>query len=146
MGIKAITPKKHIEKYTIEQIRRIEQSIINVFMYVGEICVNEARANGGYTDQTGNLRSSVGYVVLHNGRVVSSMNFEQVKQGSTGVKNGEKFIKQLIGQFDTGFALIVVVGMEYAAYVEARGLNVLASSELKAADIAPKMLKKLGFK
>jgi len=146
MGIKSLTPRKHIEQYTVQQLRRIELSVVNTLMYIGEQCINEAKNNGAYTDQTGNLRSSIGYVVLHNGRVVSPMKFEQVKQGGKGLKNGKKFINELIGQYSKGFALIVVAGMDYAAYVEARGLNVLASSELKAADVTPKLMKKLGFK
>jgi hypothetical protein len=146
MAIKSLTPKKHIEQYTIQQLRRIELSIINTLSYIGEQCVNEARANGGYLDQTGNLRSSIGYVVLHNGRVVVPMRFEQVKQGGKGVKEGEQFINQLIGQYTKGFALIIVAGMDYAAHVEAGGLNVLASSELKASKITPQLLKKLGIK
>ena len=38
----------------------------NKFIEVGERCIIEARDNGAYTDRTGNLRNSVGYVVLLN--------------------------------------------------------------------------------
>lgn len=146
MALKQTTPSKEIAMHTIKQLRRLEASIINTLMYAGEQCVNEARNSGAYKDQTGNLRSSIGYVVLHNGRVVSPIKLSQVKQGGKGVKDGEKFINELIGQYSKGYVLLVVAGMEYAAYVEAKSLNVLASSELKAAELVPRLLKNLGIK
>lgn len=146
MGIKQKTPLSEITAYTVSELRKLHYKIITTLMYVGEQCVNEARRNGSYLDQTGNLRSSIGYVVLHNGVAVSPINFEQVKKGSKGTSKGEQFIKQLAAQYSKGYTLIVVAGMNYAAHVEARGLNVLASSELKAENITPKMLKKLGLK
>lgn len=142
MGIKPKTPKRQIEQYTLEQIRKKEQEIIETLLYIGEKCVNDARTKGGYTDRTGNLRNSIGYVVIHDGNVVSPMSFK----GGKGAEEGQKFIDKLKAHYKKGFTLIVVAGMSYASYVEAKGLNVLASSELKAIDMTPRMLRKIGIK
>lgn len=146
MGIKRQTPQRQIEQYTRAEIQKLEQRIAKTLMYIGEQCVNEARDSGAYINQTGNLRSSIGYVILHDGEVVVEPEFIQYKDGQNGVERGKDFIKELIARTGKGFSLIVVAGMEYAAYVEAKGLNVLSSSELKAIDMTPRMLRKIGFK
>jgi len=131
-----------IENHLKEQLERKEEAIINTLSYVGEACVNEARIGGQYKDQTGNLRSSTGYVIVKDGRIIRQSSFEQVKEGAKGTKGGEVFAKQLVGKFPTGICLIVVAGMNYAGYVSAKGLNVLDSAE----DLADQMMKQLGFK
>ena len=63
MGAKQITPMSEVDAYLEEQIQRIEQQTIYNLSYVGERCLNEARSTNSYKDQTGNLRSSIGYVI-----------------------------------------------------------------------------------
>lgn len=138
------TPKSAIGEYLNKELERREKSIIRVLTYVGEACIVEARSNGDYIDQTGNLRSSIGYVILNNGAVVSQSRFENVKNGSLGKKEGSDFIHELIKKNSYGLVLIVVAGMNYAAHVETRR-NVITSSELIAEQLVPKMLKQLGF-
>ena len=48
-----------------------------------------------------------------------------------------------VGKETKGVALVVVAGMNYAAYVEARGKNVLSSAEHLAERELPRMLEKL---
>lgn len=115
--------------------------------YVGLECVREARTKRRYTDQTGNLRSSTGYCILYNGVIVHQSGFEAVKTtAAQGAASGKKLMNNLIAQNSTGIVLIVVAGMNYAAYVEAKGLNVLDSSEIMAKKLIRKTLKRLGFK
>lgn len=101
------------------------EKAVQKFIEVGEECIAEARNNGAYQDQTGNLRNSVGYCVLLNGEVkgqkVSHLNKKTIDEVS------QKYPKDLV--------LIVVAGMNYAAYVEAKGYNVLSSAQLKAESI-----------
>ena len=52
----------------------------------------------------------------------------------------------MISQNPAGIVLIVVAGMDYAAYVEAKGLNVLDTSEIMAKKLVRRTLKRLGFK
>lgn len=102
----------------------------NKFIEVGERCIIEARDNGAYTDRTGNLRNSVGYVVLLNSVEKSKRNISALNQ---------KLTEELKNKYTKGLVLIVVAGMNYAAYVEAKGFNVLSSVELMAKNILTKL-------
>lgn len=144
MPIVQITPQSQIDDYFQKQLALREKAIIQTLNFVGVTCVNEARQNGDYMDQTGNLRSSIGYVVLKDGVVVNKSKFEQVKSGKEGKRDGASFLTELISENLKGIVLIVVAGMNYAAYVETNR-NVLMSSELLAERLVPQMLKQLGF-
>lgn len=147
MPIKKTSPNGQAEAFIEGFVKNKIQSLIDALVYVGLECVREARLNRRYTDQTGNLRSSVGFCVLYNGRVVKKSAFEAVKSSATeGSSAGSKFLKSLISENSRGIVLIVVAGMNYAKYVEAMGLNVLDSSELLAKKLVPQLLKDLGFK
>ncbi|MCC8153703.1 MAG: hypothetical protein LIP01_05480 [Tannerellaceae bacterium] len=144
MPIRRTTSPKNIDKYIKQEIKRREKVIINIFRYVGERCVIEGRTNGNYTDRTGNLRSSIGYVIVKDGRIVHTSSFPQLKDGTDGMVQGEKYAKSLAKQYSKGIVLIVVAGMKYAAFVEAlENFNVLSSAELLAKRLLPKMLKEL---
>ena len=69
-----------------------------VLMRVGEECVNYARVNGGYLDQTGNLRSSIGYVVMDNGKIISQSGFKKVKEGTFGATSGREFLQEILSK------------------------------------------------
>ena len=123
--------KKLEEKYRKAAILKLS--------YVGEQCIRDARLTGSYTDRTGNLRSSIGYVIVDRGQVVQESAFPTVKQGSEGAKGGKAYAHELAQQFSSGIALIVVAGMSYASYVQRRGYNVTASAELIAEQLIQKM-------
>lgn len=134
-----------VEAYLDEQIERIEQLIIYNLSYVGEQCLTEARNTNSYKDQTGNLRSSIGYTIVKDGRVIRQSDFAVVRKGSEGKSEGEQFARSLASKFPEGIVLIVVAGMNYASYVSAKGYNVLDSAELLADRLVPSILKQLGF-
>lgn len=146
MPIRQITPMSEIDRYTEQKLKVLEQAVIRTLTYCGELCLNVARSTNSYKDQTGNLRSSIGYVVTVDGRIVNQSDFETVKKGGDGSKQGAAFAKQLVRRFPKGICLIVVAGMDYAVHVKNRGYDVLDSSELTADRIVPYMLKQLGFK
>lgn len=92
---------------------------------VGERVVKYAREHGSYTDRTGNLRNSIGYVVVQFGKVVVSSFTDAepqiISRGyalsvADGLPKGHKTF------------LVWVAGMEYAKYVEARGYDVIEGS------------------
>ena len=143
MPIIQTTPQQEIDAYMAEGIKRIEYALVYNLQYVGERCVNAARKSKSYLDQTGNLRSSVGYVISVDGNVVNSSDFDTVKNGENGAKEGYEYACSLASQFPQGICLIVVAGMNYAAYVSATGRDVLDSAELLAEQLVPKMLSKL---
>lgn len=146
MPIRQITPMSEIDRYTEQRLRGLEQAVIRTLTYCGEVCLNVARSTNSYKDQTGNLRSSIGYVVAVDGRIVNQSDFETVKKGGDGSKQGAAFAKQLVRRFPKGVCLIVVAGMDYAVHVKNRGYDVLDSSELTADRIVPYMLKQLGLR
>lgn len=145
MGIHQTTPSSEIDRYIEEQIKLITQEMIKNLQYIGEKCLNAARDTNSYKDQTGNLRSSLGYVISMDGRIVYQSTFEVVKEGENGSKSGIRYAKELVRQFPEGIVLIVVAGMKYAQFVSAKGYDVLDSAELLALREVPKLLTQLGF-
>lgn len=144
MGIKMTTTKGEIDAFLRSELERIHELTVRMLCFLGEKCVVEARSNGQYVDQTGNLRSSIGYVVVYNGQIIDVSDFNPVKQGADGAKEGRALAEKLARNYKRGYALIVVAGMNYAAYVEAmEGKVVLTSAELFAKAELPAMVKKL---
>ena len=142
MAIKQTTPSGDIDRYIDDFIKKAESSIIASFQYIGEQCVIEARTNGSYKDHTGNLRSSIGYIVLQDGKIYQYGGFGTKEGGNEGYG----FAQSISVNYPTGIVLIVVAGMKYAAAVEAKNFNVLTSAELTADKIVPQILGQLGFK
>ena len=146
MPIKQTTTAEQIDAYIEKQMQTWRKLIVRNFIYVGEQVLNAARSTDSYKDQTGNLRSSIGYVIVKDGSVVRASSFEQVKNGSDGTSKGRSYAESLAARYKNGIALIVVAGMNYAAYVKKRGYDVIDSSELLAEQLVPQMLRKLGLK
>lgn len=141
------TPMSEIDAYLQEETKRIETLVISALAKLGDLCVSEARERtqeASWFDQSGNLRSSVGYVVVAHGFIVKTSSFNTVKQGSEGSNTGKKLAENLASRYSTGYALIVVAGMNYAERVEALDNKVvLASAELFARKELPGMMEKL---
>jgi hypothetical protein len=140
--------------YAEHQTAILKMKIIERMAYVGESCVRVGRFNGTYRDQTGNLRSSVGYVIVSDGNTVQASGFEQVaakrdlgpKEKADGGKQGEEFAKELAGKYPKGIVLIMVAGMKYAAAVADMGKDVLDSAENEADRLLPVMFGQLGLR
>lgn len=145
MPIKNLTPEGAISEFIGQQVERVTSALIYNLCAVGEQVLNQARSTNSYKDQTGNLRSSIGYVVAVDGEVVQSSSFEVVKDGADGSRDGKSYALELVKQFPEGIVLIVVAGMNYASYVSAKGYDVLDSSEVLADRLVPEILKQLGF-
>lgn len=145
MPIRSTTSDADIARYLDERLKRLRQVAINNLCYLGETAIKEARENHWYKDQTGNLTSSIGYCVLDNGKVVKESSFEVVKSGSSGSSEGREFLRTIVSEHSTGLVLILVAGMNYAAYVEAKNLNVLDSAEQLVERELPQLLKQLGY-
>lgn len=147
MGIKMTTPMSEVNAYLKAEAERIHRLTIRALAYLGEQCVKLARDRApelSWMDRTGNLRSSIGYIITHNGNIVQYSDFKQVKQGSEGVKTGKDFAEEIVKQFSSDYVLVVVAGMNYAEFVEARdNKDVLATPELFANKELPKMFERL---
>ncbi len=133
--------KKGLEKYLANQIKRIESILIRELEILVAQLENHAKLNAGYEDQTSNLKSSIGGVVLKNGRPIT---FKGFSGKSDGTSIGLEFLNSLISEHGKGYVILVVAGMNYASYVENfHGLNVLKKTELKMERDIPKILKRL---
>ncbi len=122
--------KKQIRQMLTEKRQRIHDAILLNLKRIGEQFVTRSRDNDTYKDRTGNLRSSIGYVILHNGEQM----FESFvsKGGAQGVSKARELVDEVKGNFPQGFVLIGVAGMSYAAAVEARGYDVITSGSIQA--------------
>lgn len=150
MPIRLTTPLSQIDKYMEQQLKRQERALVNTLSHIGQQCVNRARVSGSYTDRTSNLRSSIGYIVAVDGKVRSVSDFHPVQgkneenaSGEDGSKAGKDYAIELVAQYPKGTVLIVVAGMHYAKYVAAKGFDVIASAELEAKQLIPRLLKQL---
>lgn len=146
MPIRRLTPPAEIDRYIAGRTEAIKKALVYNLCAIGEQVLNAARLTNSYKDQTGNLRSSIGYVVAVDGEIVQMSSFDVVKNGGRGSKGGKTYAMKLVRDFPKGIVLIVVAGMKYASYVSAKGYDVLDSSELLADKLVPQMLQQLGFK
>lgn len=127
---------------------KLVDALVKNMCYIGEKCIEVARERGDYNDITGNLRSSIGYIVLSNGTVrqygAPVATSGKQGDGSAGVAAGNALLKKLQAEYPYGVVLILVAGMEYAAFVEnVRGKRVLIDAELEAQRLIEKLLGKM---
>lgn len=95
--------------------------------------VRDARLLDTYTDQTGNLRSSIGYVIYDNGAEIYQ-SFEargMSTGGEEGVKKAMELASNVAIAYGEQLVAVVVAGMDYAVYVESKGLDVITGPWLQ---------------
>ncbi len=122
----------------------LKRQVVDVFVKIGEYGYKLAVSRGNYQDRTGNLRSSIGYGVVVNGRLEKTGGFEQFASGSDGVSTGKNRLRELVSECRAGYiSLLFVVGEDYASYVEAMGYDVLTLSEIECFHKAEEMINGL---
>lgn len=150
---------QEIDKFLALKLEAMDQAIIRTLSYCGEQCRNIAVSRPSppeemagkphkpnYIDWSTNLRSSIGYVIVQDGRIRLKNGFKVVKRGGgQGSKTGLSFAKEIAKNSPKGYCLIVVAGMEYATYVHNKGYDVLDSAELEAERIVPELMRQLKF-
>lgn len=144
MGVEAQFTAEDVRERFEAFLQEIVRQQVEALQQLGEMCVTHARSipkEQGFEDQTGNLRSSIGYVVFVDGVAVHSL-YEEVKGGSIGAKTGEALAHK-VGQGTQGVCLVVTAGMNYALHVESRGRDVIASAEQLAERELPRMIEQL---
>ncbi len=126
---------------------RAEEKMYLTLQRAGETFVRYARLYGNYKDHTGNLRSSIGYVIVENGDIVKDNFTPSTKPGTdkaTGLREAKKLARKLANTYNNGMVLICVAGMNYAAYVEAiDSLDVITAAGIKAEDDLRKQISKI---
>lgn len=118
---------EEIDNQTLGQFKRVLARALKIQRA-------KVRATGGYNDDTGQLRSSVGGIIYKDGKILHE-DFELAPYGTNkepGLKEGRsKALAEL--RESSGWGITIVAGKEYASWVQTRhGLSVLrdASKEL----------------
>lgn len=140
-----------------------DQELVRWLSYIGEHLCNHARtitkdghSVGGYDDDTANLRSSIGYRIFKNGEAVKDGGFQNVtvtnKKGETVTGSGIEEAKDALERYGLahdipidGWTLVIVAGMSYATYVEAKGYNVLHLTKAEMYKEIEELKKDLGL-
>lgn len=135
MSLEVTTPIGEIEQYIEDRLAIEVTVLINKLSYIGEGALRIAREQGSYTDRTGNLRNSTGYVIAVDGQVTKRAGFRSKNE------DGAAFAETLARTTEGKAVLVVCAGMNYATYVSARGYDVLDSAEIEAKVLAEKLLK-----
>lgn len=126
-------------------LSEMKESIFQRLAFIGEQAVIVARNRGNYKDDTSNLRSSIGYMIVMDGEVVLETAPVFAGKGSTdgseGIAQGTALLNKLKSELPSkGAVLVVCAGMQYAWYVEnVHHKDVLASAELEAERLVKKM-------
>lgn len=118
----------------------LDKAILFVLKYLGESLTKYARDNRTYQDQTGNLTNSIGYAVVRNREIVY---YSATIQQGIGNEEALKTALTVAKNSGSAYSLIIVAGMNYAAYVEAKGYNVILPAKLKAQKDFPATMNKL---
>lgn len=137
-GLTPLWKKSDIRKLFDKLGERAEFVIMDLLQRTGEEFVKIARLEGNYIDHTGNLRSSIGYVIVKDGSI-AGRNFQLSEQAGTdkqtGKREGEQLAMDLVKTFTKGYVMIGVAGMKYAVFVEAmENKDVLTRAADKADD------------
>lgn len=136
-----------IQKEVATFLERVHKVTRNELIQIGLEFVTEARqktkGQGGFDDQTGNLRSSIGFVLTYDGAIVHE-DFSPADKGTdktTGLGLGRSMAADLVES--QGWGIITVAGMEYASWVEAKGYDVITGSTLGAQGKLEKAFKRV---
>lgn len=142
--IRLTTSIHGLEQFFEQAAKIIYEEVQYNLNYLGNVCVRRIRDRSGddsWYDQTGNLRSSIGYAIYSQGLIVSESAFETVLGGDIGRQAGREMVNELAKQYSDTYALVVVAAMEYADFVEAiETKDVLASTEIYAKNEVGKYL------
>ena len=133
-------------------INRMDDVIQNIYYNtmidgmskIGMNAVNNAVANHEFNNDTNNLEDSYGYAIYYNGvlkqKFLFNPNASVLKDGKSGHEEAEKFFNDFSA--GSGYTLIVVAAMYYAAYVEfEHGLDVLTNTYQKSKTEGEKVFK-----
>ena len=140
MGIKPKFGNGFVAAQVAAFQERLEKAIVFLLQALGEELAKYAKDHHNYQDQTGNLTNSIGYAVVRRGEI---LNYGGEIQPGEGAAEGLKVATQMAAKLPNSFSLIIVAGMNYAAYVEAIGYNVILPAQFKAMKDFPQVVKRL---
>ena len=107
-GLTPLFSQKDINKWVDIFTERAEEKMYTLLQAAGEMFVRYARESGRYIDHTGNLRSSIGYVIVRNGSV-AYRDFQKQNigtEGNEGLQKAQKLARELATTHSKGLVLI----------------------------------------
>lgn len=108
--------------------QQVELDMKLLLQEFGEKLVAFAKDTHTYTDRTGNLTNSISYAIVRHKEILYYNEVQREEANAAALKVAMKMAESL----SDAYSLIVVAGMNYAAFVESRGYNVILPAELKA--------------
>lgn len=127
----------------INPVMVFQENVTNAFIFLlkslGEKLAKYAKDNHNYQDQTGNLTNSIGYAIVRNKELVYYGGSDQPGDGADAMLAAAMAYAETLSN---DISLIIVAGMNYAAYVESKGYNVILPAELKAKSELPSEIAK----
>lgn len=142
-----MTPEQKIAAYMEKVVETTKRHVKDALQNLGEQCVKAAREDhpNNWKDQTGNLRSSIGYAIVEDKIIDKDSGFPSVNgqdgnAGTEGSEAGKKYVREIAAECSGVFTLAVVAGMNYAAAVEVHR-DVLAGAENLAKSKAANYIK-----
>ena len=142
-GLTPLWNKSDIKKLFGKVGERVDMHIVTMLQQAGEEFVSFARLQApenSFYDHTQNLRNSIGFVIVRDGKIIGE-NFKEQGGGKEGVVAAKQLCSDLARTYTSGYVLIGVAGMKYAAYVEAIESKDVIS---RAASLTEDHIKKMG--
>ena len=143
-GLTPLFTKKDTDNWIDIFQEEAEQKFRILLQAAGEMFVKYARESGIYKDHTGNLRSSIGYVIVNSGEIWQE-NFEKQNvgtDGEEGLRKAKRLSRELANTYSSGLVLIGLAGVEYAVYVEAiESRDVITAANIKTEDWMRKAIR-----
>lgn len=144
-GLTPLFTEKQVEGDIDEFVQEKEDNEAQMLLFVGEGFINNCRNLRTYKDVTGNLRSSIGYVVaVDKEEIGGDLTGQNPVKGvaAEGRAKGNELANSLMTD-KNATVLIGVAGMEYGMDVEARGKDVITGSAKKAKQQFNRLVKKI---
>lgn len=126
---------QQLQEKLLKMKEAVEKRLDMELMQLGEDAVTYAKDHKGYKDHTANLKNSISYALFKDGQLVRQ-NIGQIPEPDA-TKEGQGQVEDNLIRFATkdgvvapkGYTLIVVAGMNYGFYVQAKGYTVLDLTE-----------------
>lgn len=138
------TSEAKVKSFLSRAAKHLQEMILKALSKLGDECVVRVRDRSereSWINQTGNLRSSIGFGVYEQGKKFMTSTMSTVLNGKEGTAAGKKMIDDLAKEYANVYALVVIAAMEYASYVEAvESKDVLASTRIWAMGVVEKRI------
>ncbi len=122
-------------------VNDLDNSTIDALCNIGERAYQKAIKSVDYMNDTGNLRSCIGWGVYRDRHKVAQGGFTPIAGGVQGSAKGKALLDEV--EKPKGYALVFVAGMYYASYVESRGKDVNTSGELLIESLAEDIINQI---